>query len=60
LIKRLQDAVTAASAADQVTIRQVFARAGLDPLLDIRPQRWVERVDNREVWGPLGETVLPA
>jgi hypothetical protein len=60
LIKRLQDAVAAASSADQESIRQVFTRAGLDPLLDIRPQRWVERVDNREVWGPLGEAVLPA
>jgi glutathione S-transferase len=59
LIKRLQDAVAAAPAAAQEAIRQVFSRAGLDPLLDIRPRRWVERSDNREVWGPLGELVLP-
>ena len=60
LIRRLQDAVAAAPADAQAAIGQVFARAGLDPLLDIRPRRWVARVDNREVWGPLGEPVLPA
>jgi glutathione S-transferase len=60
LIKRLQDAVTAAGAGARPTIRSVFADAGLDPLLDVRPRRWVERRDNREVWGPLQEPALPA
>jgi len=60
LVKRLQDAVAAADPAGQAAIREVFAEAGLDPLLDIRPRRWVERGDNHEVWGPLQEPVLPA
>jgi glutathione S-transferase len=57
LIKRLQDAVGAASPDSRATIRNVFTRAGLDPLLDIRPRRWVVRADNREVWGPLQDPV---
>jgi len=58
LIKRIQDAFRSASADEQATIRQVFAEAGLDPLLDIRPRRWVVRADNCEVWGPLQDPVL--
>jgi len=60
LIKRLQDAVTEADPAAQQAIRAVFTEAGLDPLLDVRPRRWVERADNHEVWGPLQEPVLPS
>jgi glutathione S-transferase len=60
LVKRLQDAVAAADPADQAAIRSVFAEAGLDALLDVRPRRWVQRADNHEVWGPLQEPVLPA
>jgi len=53
LIKRIQDAHRSAAADEQAAIRQIFAGAGLEPLLDIRPRRWVVRADNREVWGPL-------
>ena len=60
LIKRLQDAVAAADPAARQAIRAVFAEAGLDPLLDVRPRRWVVRTDNREVWGPPQEPVLPS
>jgi len=59
LIKRLQDAVAAADPAARQAVRTVFAEAGLDPLLDVRPRRWVVRADNHEVWGPLQEPVLP-
>ena len=59
LIKRLQDAVAAADPAARQAVRTVFAEAGLDPLLDFRPRRWVVRADNHEVWGPLQEPVLP-
>lgn len=59
LVKRVQDAFEAASTDDQATIRQLFAKAGLDPLLDIRPHRWVLRADNREVWGPTQDPVVP-
>jgi len=60
LVKRLQDAVAAAGPESQDAIRSVFAEAGLDPLLDVRPRRWVVRADNREVWGPLQGPALPA
>ena len=58
LIKRVQDAYRAASPEEQATVRGLFAEAGLDPLLDVRPRRWVVRSDNREVWGPAQEPVL--
>jgi glutathione S-transferase len=58
LVKRLQDAVSSAGPDDRAAIREVFSRAGLDPLLDVRPRRWVVRQDNREVWGALQEPVL--
>jgi len=60
LIKRLQDAVAEADPRAQEAIRAVFAEAGLDPLLDVRPRRWVVRADNHEVWGPLQEPVPAA
>ena len=60
LLKRIQDAYGAAAPAEQATIRALFAEAGLDPLLDVRPRRWVVRSDNREVWGPVQDPVLPS
>jgi glutathione S-transferase len=58
LVKRLQDAYAAAPPDAQATVRALFAEAGLDPLLDVRPRRWVLRSDNREVWGPAQDPVL--
>ena len=58
LIKRVQDSYRAASAEEQGVIRRLFGDAGLDPLLDIRPRRWVVRSDNHEVWGPAQDAVL--
>ena len=58
LIKRIQDAFGSSTTDEQPAIRRLFADAGLEPLLDIRPRRWVERADNREVWGPLQDPVL--
>ena len=60
LLKRLQDAVAAADPDQRARIGEVFAGAGLDPLLEVRPRRWVQRHDNREVWGPLQEPRRPA
>jgi glutathione S-transferase len=60
LVKRLQDAYRTGSPDEQATVRALFADAGLDPLLDVRPRRWVVRSDNREVWGPAQEPVLTA
>jgi glutathione S-transferase len=59
LIKRLQDAVASAGPDDRAVIHEVFTGAGLDPLLEVRPRRWVVRTDNREVWGALQDPVLP-
>ncbi len=58
MIKRVQDAFAAATADERATVRSLFSGAGLDPLLDIRPRRWVLRSDNREVWGSAQEPVL--
>jgi glutathione S-transferase len=60
LVKRLQDAVSAAGPDARDAIRALFAEAGLGPLLDVRPRRWVLRADNHEVWGPLQEPAVPA
>jgi hypothetical protein len=47
MVRRLQDAFNAADAAGQAAVRSVFEAAGLDPLLDVRPRRWVMRQNNR-------------
>ena len=60
LLKRVQDAHAAAPAGARDAVRRLLADAGLDPLLDVRPRRWVLRHDNREVWGPAQDPVLPA
>jgi glutathione S-transferase len=58
MLKRIQDSYAAASEAGQASIRRLFAAAGLEPLLLLRPRRWVLRRDNREVWGPAQEPIL--
>ena len=58
LIKRIQDAFNSGTTDEQTAIRHLFAEAGLEALLDIRPRRWVQRSDNREVWGPLQDPIL--
>jgi glutathione S-transferase len=59
LLKRIQDAHRSGSPEEQAVVRRLFAESGLDPLLDVRPRRWVVRSDNREVWGPAQEPRLP-
>lgn len=56
LLQRLHDAVASTDAAGQRSVRATFAEAGLDPLLDLRTDRRVERIDNLEVWGPTVDT----
>jgi hypothetical protein len=58
LLKRIQDAFASATTDEQSAIRRLFADAGIEALLDIRPRRWVLRADNREVWGSLQDPVL--
>ncbi len=52
LMQRLHDAVALASSDEQAVVRQVFDRCGLEPLLDLRTLRRVERAGTLEVWGP--------
>jgi hypothetical protein len=52
LLQRLHDDLGTASASDQTRAREVFAVAGLEPLVDLRTIRRVERVNHLEVWGP--------
>ncbi len=53
MLQRLHQAFHQHDVGAQARIREVFEASGLDPLLDIRPSRWVLRENNREVWGPL-------
>jgi glutathione S-transferase len=52
LMQRLHDDLTRASNAEQAKVRQVFAACDLEPLLDLRTLRRVERRNHLEVWGP--------
>ena len=52
LMQRLHDGVESFDDAGQASVRSTFATAGLEPLLDLRTDRRVERVGNLEVWGP--------
>ncbi len=51
LLQRLQDACAAMSADDRRAVEELLAEVGLDPLLQIRTQRRVERANHREVLG---------
>ena len=53
LMQRLHDDLASASADDAANVRKVFSDAGLEPVLDLRTLRRVERFDHLEVWGPL-------
>ena len=58
MLKRLHDAARSKGPTGLEQVTAIFEAAGLDPLLELAPRRWVERNDNREVWGPLHEAVL--
>jgi hypothetical protein len=51
-MQRLHDDLAAAGADETAKVRSVFASAGLEPLLDLRTLRRVERSGHLEVWGP--------
>ena len=53
LLQKLHDDLADASADDQERTRRIFASAGLEPILDLRTLRRVERDGHLEVWGPL-------
>ena len=60
LLQRLQGAFAGAAPGAQADIRALFAAAGLEPLLDIRPRRRLARRENLDVWGEAQEPVLAA
>lgn len=51
LMQRLHDDLAAASTDDQDRVRGAFRRGDLEPLLDLRTLRRVERHGHLEVWG---------
>lgn len=53
LLQKIQDVFDGLAPAEQTGARALLAEVGLERLLDLRPTRRVERVDNREVWGEL-------
>lgn len=55
LMQRLHDDLATASPEAQAQTRDVFRAGGLEPWLDLRTIRRVERVNNLEVWGPEGD-----
>ena len=52
LMQKLHDDLAGASPEAQMRTRDVFRSCGLEPWLDLRTVRRVERVNNLEVWGP--------
>ena len=52
LMQKLHDDLAGASPGAQMRTRDVFRSCGLEPWLDLRTVRRVERVNNLEVWGP--------
>jgi len=52
LMQRLHDDLASASSDEQSRVRDVFAAGELEPLLDLRTLRRVERTGHLEVWGP--------
>ena len=53
LLQHLHDDLASAAPEDRELVREVFRPTGLEPLLDLRTLRRVERVDHLEVWGPV-------
>lgn len=51
LLQRVQDAFAKSDAAARAEVRALLKLNGLEPLLDTRATRRIERRDNREVWG---------
>ncbi len=51
LLQRLQDHFDDASSENQTQIRGLFSKHDLEPFLDLRTSRRVERSDHLEVWG---------
>ena len=53
LMQRLRDDLAGADTPAQARVRTAFSGTGLEPLLDLRTLRRVERQGHLEVWGPV-------
>jgi glutathione S-transferase len=51
MLQRLQAALAECEPQAQAHVRELMRESGLEPLLDARARRRVERRENREVWG---------
>jgi glutathione S-transferase len=51
MLQRLTDAVDGMDAAAQAAVRTMFAKAGLEAMLDLKTDRRVERQNHLEYWG---------
>ncbi|HTU78270.1 MAG TPA: glutathione S-transferase family protein [Solirubrobacteraceae bacterium] len=60
LLQRLQNAFADAPADSRGQIARLFAEAGVEALLRVRPRRRLERRENVEIWGPSQDPVLDA
>ena len=58
VLQRLQAAYEALPEEGRRRVDALFAEVGLTPLLTLRARRRVDRIDNREVWGPEQEPIL--
>jgi len=53
LLNRLQDAAAVQDKDASAAIQALFAETGLEPILNVRTKRRMERADNHEAWGEL-------
>lgn len=60
MLQRLQGAFAECASRAQAGVRALMRESGLEPLLDARARRGVERRENREVWGARQEPVAAA
>ena len=60
VLQRLQAAYDSLDAGGRAAVEVLFDEVKLRPLLTLRARRRVERVDNREVWGPEQEPFVSA
>jgi glutathione S-transferase len=58
MLQRLQAAFAACEPHAQAAVRALMRESGLEPLLDARARRRVERRENREVWGASQEPAV--
>ena len=58
VLQRLQAAYESLDEPGRRSVDALFSEVGLTALLTLRARRRVERVDNREVWGPEQEPQL--